>query len=307
MFRVPFSDAALDVRMERVEVPLPIWPPLLPQKIQGESQSRIVPVPQRRDEIEADEEIIVVMDRVVEPVPRRVLSTLLVQFLPQVVLGPEFDGAFHALRPFRCRIHREGAHALPRIQIPTTPKTTPTAILVPIRHKPLERAADRGMVPVTELHECARGVPGCAQVAFLGTFHGESAILPGESFNPEIARPLDPRIRTGQSEVREDEEHPVRGEILRPVQTLPAHPPTLPVLIRENLCGPSFPRDHGPRGYDLRIVKRSFEQPGERQIADGRLVLPEEPVQRALGLHLPSTPRGPARSRLSGRGLLRKQ
>src|SRR5437899_12098452 len=81
MFRVPFSDAALDVRMERVEVPLPIWPPLLPQKIQGESQSPIVPVPQRRDEIEADEEIIVVMDRVVEPVPRWVLSTLLVQFL----------------------------------------------------------------------------------------------------------------------------------------------------------------------------------------------------------------------------------
>src|SRR5437899_11175799 len=125
--------------------------------MQGESQSPIVPVPQRRDEIEADEEIIVVMDRVVEPVPRWVLSTLLVQFLLQVVLGPEFDGAFHALRPFRCRIHRERAHALPRIHIQTTPKTTPTAILVPIRHNPLERAANRGKDTVTELHDCAPG------------------------------------------------------------------------------------------------------------------------------------------------------
>src|SRR5438132_8043078 len=115
MFRVPFSDAALDVRMERVEVPLPIWPPLLPQKIQGESQSRIVPVPQRRDEIEADEEIIVVMDRVVEPVPRRVLSTLLVQFLPQVVLGPEFDGAYHYLLTYICLIYYDSSLTCTRI------------------------------------------------------------------------------------------------------------------------------------------------------------------------------------------------
>src|SRR3989442_2108069 len=105
MFRVPFSDAALDVRMERVEVPLPIWPPLLPQKIQGESQSPIVPVPQRRDEIEADEEIIVVMDRVVEPVPRWGLSTLLVQFLYHRVLGPEFVGAYTAICPIHIQIN----------------------------------------------------------------------------------------------------------------------------------------------------------------------------------------------------------
>src|SRR5712691_11224403 len=156
------------------------------------------------------------MDRVVEPVPRWVLSSLIVQFLPQIVLGPEFDGALHALRPLRLRIHREGAHALPRVQVPAAPETTPAATLVPIRHEPLERAMDRRMVRVTELHQGARGVPGRAQMALLGTYHRESSIGPGESFNPEFARSLEPGIRTSESEVREDEEHPVRGEILRP-------------------------------------------------------------------------------------------
>src|SRR2546428_7057272 len=160
MLRVPLSHAALGVRMERVEVPPPIWPPLLPEKIQGKFQSPIGPVPQRRDEIEADEEIIVVMDRVVEPIPRWVLSSLLVQFLPQEVLRPEFDGALHALRPLRLRIHRERAHALPRVQVPTAPETTPAAVLVPIRHEPPERAAAPRRARVTEFHQGARGVPG---------------------------------------------------------------------------------------------------------------------------------------------------
>src|SRR2546427_5562056 len=118
MFRVPFSDAALDVRMERVEVPLPIWPPLLPQKIQGESQSRIVPVPQRRDEIEADEEIIVVMDRVVEPVPRRGLTTPLVQILPHEAHSPGLGGPFLALRPFLSQLHPEAPQSHPPNQPP---------------------------------------------------------------------------------------------------------------------------------------------------------------------------------------------
>src|SRR3989442_5370209 len=98
MLRVPFRHAALDVRMDPVEVPLPIRPPLLPQKIQGESQSRVRPVPQCRDEIEADEEIIVIMDRVVEPVPWRGLSSLSVQIPPPGVFGPPFARPLHALR-----------------------------------------------------------------------------------------------------------------------------------------------------------------------------------------------------------------
>src|SRR5207249_8836843 len=160
MLRVPFSDAALDVRMERVEVPLPVGPPLLPEEIQRESQSRVRPVPQGGHEIEADEHVVVVMGRVVESVPRRVLGSLLVQFLPQVVLGPELDRALHALGPILSGIHREGAHALPRVQVPTTSKTTPTAVLVPILDKPLERPADRRMIRVTKI---ARGRALCSR------------------------------------------------------------------------------------------------------------------------------------------------
>src|SRR5437667_338686 len=83
------------------------------------------------------------------------------------------------------------------------------AALAPLRHEPVERPADGRMVRVTEVLQGARGVPGRAKVAFLVTFHRESAVRSRESFNPEIARPLDPRIRTCQSEVRQDGEHPV--------------------------------------------------------------------------------------------------
>src|SRR2546426_9568741 len=139
MLRVPFSHAALGVRVERVEVPLPVRPPLLAEEIQGEPQSWILPVPQGGHEIEADEHVVVIMGGVVEPVPRRGFGSLLVQFLPQVVFGPELDRALHALRPILSGIHREGAHALPRVQVPTPSKTTPTAVLVPILDNPLER------------------------------------------------------------------------------------------------------------------------------------------------------------------------
>src|SRR2546422_412183 len=77
---------------------------------------------------------------------------------------------------------------------------------------------------------------------------------------------------------------------LRTVQALSAHPPSLPVLLREDLFGPSFPRDHPLGGHDLRIVERSFEQLGEGEKADGRLVVLEEPIQRAFRLHLRSAP-----------------
>src|SRR5437867_13277322 len=150
------------------------------------------------------------MGRVVESVPRRVLGSLLVEFLPQVVLGPELDRALHALGPILSGIHREGAHALPRVQVPTTSKTTPTAVLVPILDKPLERPADRRMIRVTKLHEGARCVPGHAEVALLGTIHGEPSIVHGASYDADVTRLLESRIGLRPPDDRQDEDHPVR-------------------------------------------------------------------------------------------------
>src|SRR2546426_12307133 len=289
----------------RVEVPPPIRPPLFPEKIQRESHPRVRPIPEGGHEIEADEQIVIVVEGVVEPVPRRVFGSLLVQFFPQVVLSPEFDRALHALSPLLFGIHREGAHAFPRVEVPTTPKTTPAAVLVPILDKPLERAADRRMVRVTELHERARRVPGRAEVAFLGTFHSEPAIVSSVSFDPSVAGLFDSRIGLAQPEVCEDEQHPVRGQVLRLVKALPAHPPSRSVLLREDLLGPSFPRNHVPGAHDLRVVKRSSEQLSQREIADGRLVLLEQPVQRALWLHFLRATPGRVRSPWSWRRSLR--
>src|SRR5207249_3869400 len=84
------------------------------------------------------------------------------------------------------------------------------------------------MIRVTKLHEGARRVPGHAEVAFLGTIHREPSIVLRESFDPEVARLFDSRIRLAQPEVRQDEEHPVRGLILRLVEALSAHPPSPP-------------------------------------------------------------------------------
>src|SRR3989454_9042213 len=105
MLRIPFSHAALGVRMERVEVPPPVRPPLLPEEIQRESQSWILPVPQGGHEIEADQHVVVVLGGVVESVPWRGFGSLLLQFLPPVVLRPQVDRAPHAPRPILSWIH----------------------------------------------------------------------------------------------------------------------------------------------------------------------------------------------------------
>src|SRR5207245_9299533 len=96
-------------------------------------------------------------------------------------------------------------------------------------------------------------------------------------------------------------------EVLRTLQALSARPPPVRALLRDELVCPSCPRDHLLGGHHLRNVERAVKQLGDGEKADGRLVVLEEPVQRAFRLHLRSAPPGSARSRLFGRGLPRKQ
>src|SRR5437667_9683180 len=154
------------------------------------------------------------------------------------------------------------------------------------------------MVRVTELHDVACRVPGRAQVAFLRTLHRESSILSSEAFNPQAARFLDPRVLSRHAEVGEDEKHPVRREVLRPVKALAAHPPSGAILLRKNLFAPPGPPDHVSRGRDLRIIDGFLEQLGPRQVSDGRLIFPGPTVHRAIRLHLTRTPLEPDRSEL---------
>src|SRR2546427_11012942 len=222
-------------------------------------------------------------------------------------LAPGPPPPLHPSPQFLAGTPREAPPPPPRLLPPTPQKTTPTAVLVPILHKPLERPADRRMVCVTKLHEGARCVPGHAEVAFLGTIHGEPSIVLRESFDPEVARLLDSRLGLAQPEVRQDEEHPARGQVLRLVEALSAHPPSRRILLRQDFLGPSSSRNHVPGGDDLRVVNGFFKQPSQGEIPHGRLVFLEEPVQRALGLHFRREPPDLGRVPSSSRRLLRKQ
>src|SRR5437762_6165613 len=87
MLRIPLRDGALDIRMNRVQVPPSVVPALLLQVGKRVLQAGVVPVSEGRHEIEADEEIVVVVRRIVEAIPRFVMVPLAMKFPLQVEFG----------------------------------------------------------------------------------------------------------------------------------------------------------------------------------------------------------------------------
>src|SRR5207247_5227641 len=108
---------------------------------------------------------------------------------------------------------------------------------------------------------------------------GETSVRPGVSTDPQVTGPIDSWVFHRQREVGQDEEHPIRREVLRLVQALGAHPPTLGILPCQNVCGPPFLRNEFLRVLDLRIVFRLSNELSQRQVLDGRLVVLKQPIQ----------------------------
>ena len=200
------------------------------------------------------------------------------QFSLEEKFGPKGDGALHVLRPFLPRIHREGTHPFPRVQVPTAPEAAPPALLVSVLGEPFEGSLHGGMIGVAESHQRTRHVPGRAEVAFLRAVHGEAAVCFGEPAHPQVARLRDPRIFLGQPEIGQDEEHPVGREIFGPVEGLLSGPPSSRILCCEDLRSPSGLRDRSSRGDDVCIILHLPSQPLEGEVADRGLVFLQQPV-----------------------------
>src|SRR3990172_8732379 len=129
VLRVPFRHRPLEVRMHRVEVPSPIAPLLLPELRDCVPQPAIVAESEGGYEIEAYEQVVVVVHGVVEAVPRFVGSSLPVKLALEEEFRAELDGTLHPFRPFLPRVDGEGAQALPRVQVPTAPEAAPPSFL----------------------------------------------------------------------------------------------------------------------------------------------------------------------------------
>src|SRR5256885_6026220 len=126
MLRVPFGGRRTRVRLDRVEVPAPVGPSLLPQKREREAEPRVVPVAESGQHVEADEKVVVIVDRPMETIPRLVPRSLAMQLMIEIVLGPSLDAALHSGGPFPTGICGARAHALPRVQGPPPPRGVPT-------------------------------------------------------------------------------------------------------------------------------------------------------------------------------------
>src|SRR5256714_15112513 len=111
------------------------------------------------------------MHGIVETIPRFVGISLAMQFSLEEKFGPKGDGALHVLRPFLPRIHREGTHPFPRVQVPTAPEAAPAALLISILGQPFEGTLHAGMIGVAESHQPPPPVPGRAEMAPLAAGH----------------------------------------------------------------------------------------------------------------------------------------
>src|SRR5205823_8230504 len=102
----------------------------------------VLPVSEGRHEVEADEEIVVVVRRIAEAIPRFVMLPLAVKFPLQVELGPGLHGSLHRFGPLLLRIDGERTHRLPRVEVPAAPEAAPSPVLVAVLDEPFERSCD---------------------------------------------------------------------------------------------------------------------------------------------------------------------
>src|SRR5947199_2911349 len=288
MLRIPLRDGALDIRMNRVQFPPSVGPALLLEVGNRVLQAGVVPVSEGRHEIEDDEDIVVVVRRIVEAIPRFVMVPLAMKFPLQVEFGRGLHGPLHPFGPLLLRIDGERTHRLPGIEVPAAPEAALSPVLVAMLDEPFERSCDVRMVRVSETDESPRHVAGRAQVRLLVALDGETSFRPGVSTDPEVTGSLDPRVFLRQCEVGQDEEHPIRREVLRLVQALGAHPPALRILPDQDVRGPPFLRNEFLRGLDLRIVFCFAHELFQSQVLNGGLVVLKQPIQNLFRSQWPT-------------------
>src|SRR2546425_11331264 len=136
---------------------------------------------------------------------------------------------------------------------------------------------------VSEAEEHPDRVPGDAHLASAAP---EFARLQEPAPDEQLHSFRDPRVLLRHPEFGEDEEPPVRRDVLWPVQLASGRPRSRPValrvLFREDLRGPPLPPDLLLGAEDRRIVLGPAQDVPEHPEADARVrVLCEEPIPHA--------------------------
>lgn len=153
--------------------PGPVAPSFLPEEFEGGSQPSVAPEPELGEKVEPDEDVVVVMVRIVPPEPGRVPRALFEELPLEVELRPSLDGSLHLGEALRLRHNRERRQGLPGVQgAGRALRAVPAPVRALVLHEPVVPPADSAVVSVAEAGQQARGVRRDAHL-FMEEVEGE--------------------------------------------------------------------------------------------------------------------------------------
>ena len=275
--------------MQRIHVPAPVAVAHFDEPVEGRTDSRIVHPPERREHVEAHEKVVVVVDRVVKAKPWTVrLGTLAEQSSLEIELRAPLDRPKDLRGTRGGRERRERGERLLAIERSGAgAKAMPPAVLLLMPHEPIDRGPQMWVPQVAKPDEHPGSIPGEAHLA------PRAPEIPGarEPADEQVHGPGDSSVLLREPEVGEDEEPPIRRDVLWTVQLASGiaggDPVPLRMLAVEDLGGPSAPPDLLLRAVDGRIVGRTIEDVPQHAQTNARVrVLREKPISEpATQLH----------------------
>src|SRR2546430_697770 len=130
--------------MQCIHVPASVAVAHLDEPVEGRLDSRIVPAPEGREHVEADQKVVVIVDGVVEAEPGRVRrGTFAEQSSLKIEFGAPLDRSNDLGGTRGGRERCERGEGLPAIERPSAgAKAMPTAILLLMPHEPIDRGLE---------------------------------------------------------------------------------------------------------------------------------------------------------------------
>src|SRR2546428_2752368 len=108
---------ARQIRVDRVRAPSAVGSHLPFQESPGRLHARIVPIAEAHERLEADQDVVIIMDRMGKPLPGRVSTTAFSEQFPlEVKLGPSIHRKLPLPRPPTRPDARVRTERLPTIQ-----------------------------------------------------------------------------------------------------------------------------------------------------------------------------------------------
>src|SRR5256712_7062197 len=291
MLRVPFGRGRARVRLHRVEDPRPVGPLLLAKEVERVPEPTVLPIAERGQTVKANQEVVVVVDRPMEAVPRLVPFPLDVEFVLEVVLRTPFDAVLHRRGPLRPREGGEGSQSLPRIDRPAGSRSVlgepagPSTLRMRGLDQPVERLSESRVILVAKADEPAGHVGGVAMVPLPLTQPPDSASYERRLAHPVLAGLSDFSDCARRPEVRQRQHVPVGPQESGFKPTAVSGPPTGGVSAGKDLRRPPNLRDAGLRISDVRIALLPTKELGQSKIPDRRLVRFEQPIEDLTARH----------------------